>query len=66
MFQNHSDNWHHIHESERFAQIAIQKKATKVELEEVKEFEDKTIRGEGAFGSTNSCLDLQIVIFQSK
>ena len=53
ILHNYSDNWLQVHQSDKFAQIAIQKKAANVVFEEVKSFEDTTERGEGGFGSTN-------------
>ena len=53
IFHNYSHNWFHIHESDKIAQISIQTKVSNIVFEEVKNFEDKTERGEGGFGSTN-------------
>ena len=51
IFHNYSDNWLQVHQSEKFAQIARQKKAANEVFEEVKNFGDTTERGEGGFGS---------------
>ena len=53
IFHNYSDNWLRIHQSEKIAQIALQKKALNIVFEEVKNFDDITERGERGFGSTN-------------
>ena len=53
IFHTYSDNWLQIHQSEKIAQIAIQKKALNVVLEEVNNFDDITERGERGFGLKN-------------
>ena len=50
IFHNYSDNWLPIHQSEKTAQIAIQKKALNVVFEEVKNFDDITEDGETVTG----------------
>ena len=60
IFFNYSDNWLQIHREDKFAQIAIQKKANNVKVEEVLEFHDKTERGTGGFGSTDKKYRLKV------
>ena len=54
IFHNYSNQWFHIQESDKIAQITIQRKAVNVVFEEVKNFEDKTKHREQGFSSTDT------------
>ena len=52
IFFNFSRNFYQVSEGNKIAQIIFQKISTPI-LEEVYNFEDKTVRGEIGFGSTD-------------
>ena len=57
IFFNFSSDYCQICEGDRIAQMLFQKIAHAVKLIEVKNFDHKTARGAGGFGSTNkTCL----------
>ena len=60
-FHNYSYNWIQVPKSEKFAQIAIERKANNVVFEKVLDFDDKTERGGGGFGLTDKkcCLEVK-------